>query len=103
MAWAASSSSSLLQAVVVERESVGVGVEAGGRDHAEEAGVVEPERGVVLAEEVKDWSEAFERLRDSALRRSLAAAGRQLVKESYSVQAWAPKLARIYRNLAPRR
>ena len=59
--------------------------------------------GVVLAEEVKDWSEAFERLRDSALRRSLAAAGRQLVKESYSVQAWAPKLARIYRNLAPRR
>jgi glycosyltransferase involved in cell wall biosynthesis len=66
-------------------------------------GELSAQGGVVLAEEVKDWSEAFERLRDSALRRSLAAAGRQLVKESYSVQAWAPKLARIYRNLAPRR
>jgi glycosyltransferase involved in cell wall biosynthesis len=56
--------------------------------------------GVLLAEDSGEWSDAFERLRDPALRRSLSAAGRELVKESYSVQVWAPKLARIYRNLA---
>ena len=56
--------------------------------------------GVVLALEPEAWRHAVLNLREVGERRSLAQRGRTLVEEAYSVQAWAPKLAMIYRGLA---
>ena len=56
--------------------------------------------GVVLAADVPSWRQALLNLRDVEARRSLGARGRSLVEQAYSVQAWAPKLALIYRGLA---
>ena len=53
---------------------------------------------VLLADDEAQWLEAIDRLRSASERQSLAARGRHLIETEYSVQAWAPKLAQIYRD-----
>ena len=59
--------------------------------------------GVVLADRPDDWLEVLRSLRDASRRKQLAAQGRLLVEQSYSVQRWAPKLAMMYRSLVRQR
>lgn len=53
----------------------------------------------LLAKSTQEWLEAFERLRDPALRQRLSAAGRSLVEEQYSLRKAAPQLLEALRAL----
>ena len=59
--------------------------------------------GVILAADDGDWRRAFDALRCAEVRQRLGTRGRLLVEEAYSVQAWAPKLAMMYRNVVVHR
>ena len=55
--------------------------------------------GVLLADHPDEWADMLTSLRSLTQRKELAAKGRVLVEENYSVQQWAPKLALMYRSL----
>ncbi len=53
-----------------------------------------------LAQDEEEWVKKLSLLlRDEELRREMGRAGRQTVEERYSLHLWAPKLARLYRQL----
>ena len=55
----------------------------------------------LLAESEEEWLACFESLiSDENLRRELALKGRRQVEEKYSLKAWVPKLAELYKTLA---
>lgn len=61
--------------------------------------IVEDGRNGLLARTPNAWYETLSRLRDDlALRRKLAAAGRETVERDFSRGAWTPKLAQAWRE-----
>lgn len=54
----------------------------------------------LLAESPAEWRQAFDRLRDPALRRQLGAAGRATVEERYSLAGAAPRLLALLESAA---
>jgi glycosyltransferase involved in cell wall biosynthesis len=63
--------------------------------------IVQHEQGGLLARTPEEWEAALGRLvEDPALRRRLGEAARQTVVDRYSVQRWAPELARILTTAA---
>ncbi|MGN6488189.1 MAG: glycosyltransferase family 4 protein [Devosia sp.] len=65
------------------------------------AEIVEPGVTGFLATTEAEWRNAIERLlADPDLRRRMGAAGRRRMEERYSLQAWAPRVAALLRQVA---
>lgn len=64
--------------------------------------VLPPQAGI-QATDLAEWKDALEKLiADPALRRRLGEAGRRHAIEHYSLQAYAPRLIALFRELSPR-
>lgn len=61
---------------------------------------IEHDRNGLLADSTEEWAEAFDRLRDPAVRRRIGEAGRATVEARYSLRHAAPRLLELLESFA---
>ncbi|MCG3173729.1 MAG: hypothetical protein GMKNLPBB_01930 [Myxococcota bacterium] len=77
------------------------GVPAAGSPVGVNRDIIQHDINGLLASTQQEWVEALTRLIESeSLRRTLGEAGRRRVEDAFSLQAWAPRLAEVYRRFA---